>query len=233
MAWPTRSHGVNGGVVAGGILIHMNKTGSLESLVAAHPGNTNAARYGVYSPRLTEPRAAEIVAELTQSYEFSVTQRIAVVEAARCLAILEAIERDLSERGVVDKRGEPRSLLKLRSRIVRELDHWLSKITPTMERQATSEQPVVPPGRSDYIRELQWIAFGHDAAASARDRVSALKELVEIDSQPGPPTIVQFNLPADRLPQRMLDRLSPEGSDGEGNATDAILADELKDGDSS
>ena len=176
----------------------------------------------MYSPRLTYPRAAEIFAELTRSHEFSVTQRIAVIEVARCLAILEAVERDLSERGVVDKHGEPRSLLKLRSRLVRELDQWLSKITLTMARQAASEQSVAPPRRSDYIRELQWIALGHDTAASTRDRVWALKELVEIDSQPGTPTIVQFHIPADRMPVEVGE--PPEAPDDDGNMADALNA---------
>ena len=76
----------------------MNKNGNPGTLVAAHPSNTNAARYGVYSPRLIEPRAREIVAELLQAFEFTATQRIAVHEVARCMAILDAIDRDLDER---------------------------------------------------------------------------------------------------------------------------------------
>jgi hypothetical protein len=175
----------------------MNKNGNPASLVASHPGNTNAAKYGVYSPRLTEPRAAEIVAELSQQFEFSVTELIALAEFARCTAVLEAIDRDLFERGVVDKRGEARSLLSHRSRIVRELDHWLSKIAPTMERQAASEQDLGPPERSDYIRALQRIGLGYDTTASARDQVQALGKLLEIDSQPGPISTVVFQVPDD------------------------------------
>jgi len=46
-------------------------TVTLKTLVARHHGNTNAVRYGVYSPRFIEPRAAEIVEEFTRSFEFS------------------------------------------------------------------------------------------------------------------------------------------------------------------
>jgi hypothetical protein len=47
----------------------------------------------VHSPRLIQARAAEIVTELMRSWDFSPTQRLAVHEAARCMAILEAIDR--------------------------------------------------------------------------------------------------------------------------------------------
>ena len=96
---------------------------------------------------------------------------------------------------MVDKRGEARSLLNHRSRIVRELDHWLSRIAPAMERQAASEQDLSPPQRSDYIRALRRIGLGYDTTASARDRLQALEKLVEIDSQPGPISTVVFQVP--------------------------------------
>jgi hypothetical protein len=85
----------------------MNKGGHPETLVAAQPGNANALKHGVHSPRLIQARAAEIATELTRSWDFSPTQRLAVHEAARCMAILEAIDRDLDDRGLVDKGGKP------------------------------------------------------------------------------------------------------------------------------
>ena len=75
----------------------MNKHGNPKSLVASHPGNLNAAKQGIHSPRLIQARAAEIATELTQSFEFSPAERLAVHEAARCIAILEAIDRDLDQ----------------------------------------------------------------------------------------------------------------------------------------
>src|SRR5712692_8973389 len=105
----------------------MNLRGNPESLVASHPGNANAVKHGVHSPRLIQARAAEIAAELTQAFEFSPTERLAVHEAARCIAILEAIDRDLDERGLVDKAGKPRYLLNHRSRTSRQLAQWLEK----------------------------------------------------------------------------------------------------------
>ena len=160
----------------------MNKRGNPETLVASQAGNVNAVKHGIHSPRLLQARAAEIESELTRSFEFSPTQRLAVREAARCMAILEAIDRDLDERGLVDKAGKPRYLLNHRWRVSRQLDHWLAKISEAIERQsADGDQPLLPEF-GDYVRELQRIALGRDPTASARDRLTALKELVKLDS---------------------------------------------------
>jgi hypothetical protein len=164
--------------------MYMNNEGNPRTLVAAHPGNANAVRHGVHSPRLIQARAAEIATELTQSFQFSPTQWLAAQEAARCMAILEAIDRDLDERGLEDKAGKPRYLLNHRWRVSRQLDHWLGKISETIERQsADGEQPPAAE-RADYLRELQRIALGRDPTARARDRLTALKELVKLDEMP-------------------------------------------------
>jgi hypothetical protein len=46
----------------------MNKGGHPETLVASQPGNANALKHGVHSPRLIQARATEIVTELTRSW---------------------------------------------------------------------------------------------------------------------------------------------------------------------
>jgi hypothetical protein len=160
----------------------MNKKGHPKTLVAAQPGNKNSMKYGVYSENFIESRAAEIAAELTRGFELSIAQRIAVEQVARCIAILDAIDRDLGERGLVDKHGEARSLLNHRSRVSRLLEQWLSKIAPSIERQTADKQNPSGPGHADYVAGLERVAFGQDTTASARDRVSALKELLRIDS---------------------------------------------------
>jgi hypothetical protein len=103
-----------------------------------------------------------------------------VHEAARCIAILEAIDRDLDERGIVDKAGKPRYLLNHRSRTSRQLEQWLAKISAAIERQSASEPEPPRAGFADYVRGLQRIALGQDASATARDRFAALKELLKL-----------------------------------------------------
>jgi hypothetical protein len=158
----------------------MNKRGHPETLVAAQPGNLNAVRHGAHSPRLIQARAAELAAELAQSFDFSPTQRLAVHEATRCMAILEAIDRDLDERGLEDRRGRPRYLLDHRWRASRQLDHWLAKISDAIARQAAAGQEQPRAELADYVGELERIALGRDPSANAHDRLSALKELVKL-----------------------------------------------------
>ncbi len=169
----------------------MNKNGNPGTLVASHPGNTNAARYGAYSARLNEERANEIEQSLLQLAEFSAIQRIAIHEIASYMAILEAIDRDLAERGILDKRGEARSLFNHRARISRQLERLLDKVSPAIDRQTSDERQ--PAGRVDYIRELERIGLGGDSAASSRDRVSALNTLVKLDRGSSDVTHVTVN----------------------------------------
>jgi hypothetical protein len=158
----------------------MNERGNPQSLVPSHPGNLNAAKQGVHSPRLIQARAAEIASELTESFAFSPAERLAVHEASRCIAILEAIDRDLDQRGLVDREGKPRYLLNHRSRTSRQLEQWLEKVSAAIERKAASEQAPARGEFADYVRALQRIALGQDASATARDRLAALNELLEL-----------------------------------------------------
>ena len=54
----------------------MNKNGNPGTLVASHPGNTNAMKHGVYSERRIQSRAAQIVTELIGSFDISKTRRM-------------------------------------------------------------------------------------------------------------------------------------------------------------
>jgi hypothetical protein len=161
----------------------MNKRGNPESLVASHPGNQNAVKHGVHSSRLIQARAAEIASELTQSFEFSPAERLAVQEAARCIAILEAIDRDFDERGLVDEEGTPRYLLNHRSRISRQLEQWLQKVSAAIERNPASEPGPLRADLPEYVRALQGIALGRDITATARDRLAALRELLKLEKR--------------------------------------------------
>ncbi len=158
----------------------MSGRGNPKSLVASHPGNLNAVKQGVHSDRLIQARAAEIASELTRSFEFSPVERLALHEAARCIAILEAIDRDLDDRGLVDKEGKPRYLLNHRSRTSRQLEHWLEKVSAAIERQAATEQAPLRGDFPDYVRALQRIALGQDPTGTARDRLAALEELLKL-----------------------------------------------------
>jgi hypothetical protein len=98
------------------------------------------------------------------------------------MAILEAIDRDLDERGLVEKSGKPRNLLNYRSRTSRQLEQWLAKIPDETTEKAADDPPQPVAGeRADYVRALQRIALGHDRTANARDRLAALKALLKLE----------------------------------------------------
>lgn len=161
----------------------MNARGNPKTLRALQPGNRNAVKHGVHSARLIQTRAAEIADELAQSHSFTPAERIAVNEAARCVAVLEAIDRDLDQRGLVDKEGAPRYLLNHRSRTSRQLENWLERVSAAIERTSARELPPVRGDFPDYVLALQEIALGRDATATARDRLAAMKELLELGTK--------------------------------------------------
>lgn len=94
---------------------------------------------------------------------------------------LEAIDRDFDERGLVDDEGTPRYLLNHRSRISRQLEQWLHKVSSAIERNPASETAPARADLPDYVRALQEIALGHDTTATARDWLAALKELLQLE----------------------------------------------------
>jgi hypothetical protein len=57
---------------------------------------------------------------------------------------------------------------------------WLEKVQAAIERSAISEQARSRADLPDYVRALQKIALGYDATATVRDRLTALKELLEL-----------------------------------------------------
>jgi hypothetical protein len=189
----------------------MNKKGHKETLVPRHEGNTNAVKYGVHSPRLISQRANEISEGLLQAFDFAPTERVAVSEVARWAALLEAIDRDLDERGLVDRRGKERYLLALRVRASARLERWLAKLESAMNRDwRDAELPELK--REHYLRELQRIAFGGDPTATAHDRLAALRQLLSVEPELINPAAVQvvitregetkFVEPGDELDER-------------------------------
>jgi len=187
----------------------MNVDGHKETLVARHPGNTNAVKFGVHSPRLIGDRAREIAGGLMQSFEFTPAEKVAVTEAARWIALLEAIDNDLDERGIVDRRGKERYLLELRVRVSARLERWLDKFAGAMERHWRNIE-VPKAEREDYVRELQRIALGADPHARTQDRLTALKQLVALDQSSKTEVVQVYFGPRPAQPGDIVDGLVDE-----------------------
>jgi hypothetical protein len=106
----------------------VNSRGHPPTLVAAHPGNTNAVKSGVFSStgRILAPRAKEISNAIMAAPHVSALDRIAAEEVGSLIALVEAIDRDLANNGLT-KKGEARSLLKLRVQYSRRIQEWCDR----------------------------------------------------------------------------------------------------------
>jgi hypothetical protein len=120
----------------------MNRRGTRSNLVASHPGNSNAVRSGVYSPRTLAPRAREIAEALMAAPHTVPLDVIAAEEIGSLVALLEAIDSDLLQRGLVDREGEARSMLDHRARVSRQLERWLGEFGATPASRASWAETV-------------------------------------------------------------------------------------------
>jgi hypothetical protein len=164
----------------------MNRRGHPQTLVASHPGNLNAVKTGVYSDRLIRSRAAEIEADLTTLVEPSPSQRVAIREVSRSMALLEAIDDELDRGGLVDRRGNARNVLELRSRVSRQLERWLDKLDVI---SPTSEPPDSTTEKADIVHELERIGLSKDPRAKTQHRLMALRMLLPLVGSNSPPEI--------------------------------------------
>ena len=93
-------------------------------------GNTRAVKPGVYSTRMLAPRAQEVAAQLMELPHVVTIDEMAATEIGILVARIEAIDRDLDERGHFGRNGA-RSLLDHRARLTRELRSWLQQFGAT------------------------------------------------------------------------------------------------------
>jgi len=92
-----------------------NKRGHVQTLVASHPGNANAAKAGVYSRRILEPRVAELEGTIESLPATEVRRDIARRDLAGLVALTEALDATLAD-GIVGARGQVKDLVRMRLR---------------------------------------------------------------------------------------------------------------------
>jgi hypothetical protein len=121
----------------------MNEAGHTSTLVAAHPGNRNRELHGVYgSGRALAPRAAEVAEAIMAQPHTVELDQLGAEEIGRLQAMIEAIDTDLSERGLTGRRGDVRAMVDLRLRASRRLAEWLDRYGAN------------PKGRADWAKQL-------------------------------------------------------------------------------
>jgi hypothetical protein len=113
----------------------VNPNGNQATLIPAHPGNQNAVRSGAFSRtgRVLAPRAQDIADELMQAPHTVPLDRVAAEEIGQLVALIEAIDCDIAERGLRSRR----SLLDLRLRASGRLEKWLTQFGATPQSRAT------------------------------------------------------------------------------------------------
>jgi hypothetical protein len=132
----------------------VNENGTPANLVPATTGNTNAVRHGVYSPRSLEPRAQEVTEAIMSAQHTIGIDEVGAQEIGRLVALIETIDHEITENGLTRK-GDARTIVKLRLQASRRLQEWLSAFGMT------------PKGRAEFVQSL---ARGRLVAEIARRR---------------------------------------------------------------
>jgi hypothetical protein len=132
----------------------MNKQGHVETLVAAHPGNTNAAKTGVFSPRTRAPRVAELEAAIGGMSAAEVCLDIARRDLAGVTTLVEALDAALAN-SVVGRRRQVSDLVRMRLRASTVLRGALLEYSAAVAAVEERAQAAAPPERDTELAPVQ------------------------------------------------------------------------------
>jgi hypothetical protein len=133
----------------------MNSNGHATTLEAAQPGNRNRETHGAYSHRsLRSDEVDHLVEALMEAPHVVPLDQLAAEEIAHLVVQIRRIDEALAD-GVVERRGRPRALIDLRTRLSGRLERWLRQFGMT------------PASRAEWAETL---ARGSLAAEIARRR---------------------------------------------------------------
>lgn len=170
----------------------MNKRGHPATLVAAHPGNTNAAKAGVYSPRLRAPRVAEIEAAIEDRSTEAVRREIIRHDLAGLWALLETIDAAFEGRSL-NSRSQVKELVATRLRLSKTIRAAALEYEQTTKKSAGGivninfYNPLSPPdpekfaSSEDYVEALK----AHESALETALQ-TAREEILTADPGEGP-----------------------------------------------
>jgi hypothetical protein len=146
----------------------MNKRGHSKTLVASQPGNTNAAKAGVYSARLRAPRVAEIEAAVEGRPAKDVRLEIIRHDMAGLWALLEAIDAAFEGRAL-NSRSQLKELVAARLRLSKTIRAAALEYEQTTTQAAGGVVNLVLPGFSKPTTR------NPEAFDSPEDYIEALK----------------------------------------------------------
>lgn len=157
----------------------MNDKGSPENLIAAHPGNRNALKSGMYSPRVQEERAREVRSWLQQASLSQLLDELVLSECEKLLSLRNLLEAAIDAHGVTDRRGEMRDIVKARLSISRRIDNLVERIASVVPQEDDGEAAIKPQPGSDKYRDRyearKGLAF--DPKVPCNVRIDAIQDL--------------------------------------------------------
>jgi hypothetical protein len=127
----------------------VNKQGHPETLIAAHPGNANALRSGVFSEAARAHRVRELEAAIAERDTREAVTDVLRREVAALAALGEAMDESLAQDGIRGRNGEPRNLLPLRLRLTDRLLRSLDAYARAMGEPMTSVEETGEPDIDD------------------------------------------------------------------------------------
>jgi hypothetical protein len=103
----------------------LNKHGHRETLVAAHPGNRNAVKSGVFSPAILAPHVDAVERAIEEPPVDEVIAMVLRGEIAALSVHATAMDQALETHGIASRDGEPKNLGRLRLRTHEKLRQTL------------------------------------------------------------------------------------------------------------
>ncbi len=141
----------------------MNSQGHPVTLRPRQPGNTNGARDGVFSPRLREPRAAELAGGIRELDHVADVDELVVLELGRVAALLETLDAAIARRGVGGQGGRGNGLVDLRLRGSRRLLELAEALALTPRSRAALLRSVADDGLAEeFARRRRDLLGGGD-----------------------------------------------------------------------
>jgi len=95
----------------------VNRSGHAQTLVPAQPGNQNALKAGVFSPRVIGSRMEEAEQAIATRDPDELLDELLRTEIARLIVIRDAMDQVLEEEGVRGRGGQAKTLVSLRLRL--------------------------------------------------------------------------------------------------------------------
>jgi len=140
-----------------------NRDGNPQSLVPQR-GNAHNAPHGAYSPRLREGRAREVADQVLAAPHTVPLDEYGALEIGQLIALIQALDVALTQRGVTASQGRVRDLVDVRLRASRRLAEWLDRYGMT------------PKGRAEWARQLAAGAWPLRLRGGAHSRTVAMPD---------------------------------------------------------